>query len=120
MCNSASEWSLQQKHAWLHASIMGVSKDAEICTLHALQARIILCTTTLCIWQLRLLKHKSCMQVCFSTELDSSSYAFGWKSISKTIGGDINIADGSVDLRILIDHSAVAIFTGWGQVRTSR
>ncbi len=99
---------------------MGTSVDAKVCVLHDLQTCIILCTTTLCICQLRLLRHKSYMQVCFSTELDSDSYAFGWNSISKTIGGDIEIADGSVDLRILIDHSAVEIYTGCGQVLTTR
>lgn len=59
-------------------------------------------------------------QVCFSTELDSQSGAFGWGSITKRVGGEVHIADGAVDLRVLIDHSAVEIFTGCGQALTTR
>ena len=60
------------------------------------------------------------MQVCFCTELGSDSQDFGWSSITKGIGGEISTAGGSVDLRILIDHSAVETFTGCGQALTTR
>ena len=59
-------------------------------------------------------------QVCFSTQLDTSTQAFGWGSIVKRIGGEICAAEGVVDLRVLIDHSAVEIFTGCGQALSTR
>ena len=59
-------------------------------------------------------------QVCFSTQLDASTRAFGWGSIVKRVGGDICAAEGIVDLRVLIDHSAVEVFTGCGQALSTR
>ncbi len=59
-------------------------------------------------------------QVCFSTQLDTSTQAFGWESIVKRVGGEICAAEGVVDLRVFIDHSAVEIFTGCGQALSTR
>ncbi len=60
------------------------------------------------------------LQVCFSTELDAKSNVFGWSSITKATGGEVSVADGCVNLRVLIDHSAVEVFTGCGQALTTR
>ena len=59
-------------------------------------------------------------QICFSTALDADSHAFGWAGVTKATGGEMSIQDSSVDLRILIDHSAVEVFTGCGQALTTR
>ena len=60
------------------------------------------------------------VQVCFSTQVDTDTHAFGWTGVTKAIGGEVSIAGGSVDLRVLIDHSAVEVFTGCGQALTTR
>ena len=59
-------------------------------------------------------------QVCFSTQLNASTQAFGWGSIVKRLGGEICAAEGAVNLHVLIDHSAIEIFTGCGQALATR
>lgn len=57
----------------------------------------------------------------FSTQWDSNELIFGWDSVIKRVGGPILISeDDAVQLRVLVDHSAVEIFTGTGETLTTR
>lgn len=56
----------------------------------------------------------------FGTQWDRNTLSFGWDSVSKRIGGPIEISEDTVQLRVLIDHSAVEIFTGAGETLTTR
>lgn len=83
-------------------------------------AAVLLLTVKSSVRMVRPVRRVLLMQVCFSTQLDTDSHAFGWTSVTKATGGEVSMADGSVALRILIDHSAVEIFSGCGQALTSR
>ena len=60
------------------------------------------------------------VQMVFFSRL-TDSMAPNWASATKRVGGQIHMDDaGSVRLRVLIDHSAVEVFTGSGEVLTTR
>ncbi|BDA48086.1 Fructan 6-exohydrolase [Coccomyxa sp. Obi] len=60
------------------------------------------------------------LEVIFSTQWDRNALSFGWDSVSKRVGGPIQIHEHAVQLRVMVDHSAVEIFTGSGETLTTR
>ena len=61
-----------------------------------------------------------CAQVISPDNLDTASMTFDASRVLKTIGGPIHISEGSLQLRIFIDHSLVEVFTEHGQTLTTR
>ena len=61
-----------------------------------------------------------CEQVIFSTQWDRNALSFGWDSVMKRVGGPIQMHGDTVQLRVMVDHSAVEIFTGSGETLTTR
>ena len=60
------------------------------------------------------------VQVVFFTRL-TDSMAPDWASATKRVGGQIRLdVAGGLKLRVLVDHSAVEVFTGGGEVLTTR
>jgi hypothetical protein len=47
--------------------------------------------------------------------------AIDWGSATKRVGGRVHLAAaGAVTLRVLVDHSAVEVYTGSGEALTTR
>ncbi len=70
-------------------------------------------------------------QVAYPTALDPVTLAFDWDACHRRVGGELTPlavpgeceqteSDGAVALRILVDHSAVEVFTGNGQALATR
>lgn len=70
-------------------------------------------------------------QVAYPTALDPVTLAFDWDATHRRVGGELTPlpvpvedgqaeSDGAVALHILVDHSAVEVFTGNGQALATR
>ena len=70
-------------------------------------------------------------QVAYPTALDPVTLAFDWDASHRRVGGELTPlavpgeggqaeSDGAVALRILVDHSAVEVFTGNRQALATR
>ena len=59
-------------------------------------------------------------QAAFPRSLDSSTQAFDHAAPMRRIGGAVDSSSGSVDLRVLVDHSLVEVFTGCGRALSTR
>ncbi|KAK9839842.1 hypothetical protein WJX81_005428 [Elliptochloris bilobata] len=67
---------------------------------------------------------RSVLEVVYPTVLHADTLAFDWDAPHRRIGGALAPppvdGDGSVALRIFVDHSAVEVFTGAGQALATR
>ena len=72
-------------------------------------------------WRMILSCSAHCLaQVVFFAKL-TDSMAVDWGSASKRVGGRVHLeAAGAVSLRVMVDHSAVEVYTSSGEVLTTR
>ena len=60
-------------------------------------------------------------QVLYPTLLHTQSCTFDWGQLARSVGGSIDMkSDKHVQLRILIDHSAVEVFASSGEALATR
>lgn len=59
------------------------------------------------------------LQAAFPRSVDASTQGFDHAAPMRRIGGTVD-ADEAVDLRILVDHSLVEVFTGCGRALSTR